>query len=204
MHMKTLIIQYSPEHTASTLLVNALYGLIPSLQSKPIVYNDFRLNANAEVQVIKTHNSNLDGFITRYKTLYRLFFICSEREELNLHINSKYKTYENVIVFPFSELNETDNNPLPNIITNIANKIRDLLNIELDVESGINRIKRMNALYETIKEKPFTFYDRFYHIHGSHRGRKNTPNKPSVVTPDVINEHLEKRDVLFYRHNFNT
>jgi len=115
--------------------------------------------------------------------LYRVFFICSEREELNLLVNSKYKTYENVIVFPFSELNETDSNPLPNIITNIANKIRDLLNIELDVESGINRIKRMNALYETIKEKPFTFYDRFYHIHGSHRGRKNTPNKPSVVTP---------------------
>ena len=216
MHMRTLIIQYSPEHTASTLLVNALYGLIPSLSNKPIVYNDFRLNANAPVQVIKTHNSNLDAFISRYSNLYKVFFICSEREERNLLVNSKYKSYDNVVVFPYSELNETDTNTLPNIINNIANKIRDLLNIELDVESGINRITLMNSLYESIKEKPFTFYDRFYHIHGSHRNRKDTkPNTPAVthglsssvntpVTPVVQKPSSDKRDVLFYRHYFHT
>lgn len=202
--MNTLIIQYSPEHTASTLLVNALYGLIPSLRNKPIIYNDFRLNANVGVQVIKTHNSNLDAFITRFKNTYRLFFICSEREELNLLVNSKHKSYDNVVVFPYSELNETASNPLPDIINNIANKIRDLLNIELDVESGITRVTRMNALYETIKEKPFIFYDHFYHIHGSHRGRNNTSTKNPVVTPVVQKPPLKQQDVLFYRHYFNT
>jgi hypothetical protein len=185
--MNTLIIQYSPEHTASTLLVNALYGLIPSLKHKPISYNDFRLNPNAEVQVIKTHASNLDMFINKYSKLYKLFFICSEREELNLLVNSKYKSYENVLVFPFSELNETESNPLSNIINNIAskmsNKFGGLLNITLDVDSGIRRVTLMNELYETIKHKPFTYYDRFYHIHGSHRNRKEVTKTP--VTPVV-------------------
>jgi len=194
--MNTLIIQYSPEHTASTLLVNALYGLIPSLKSKPINYNDFRLNPNAEIQVIKTHNSNLDWFICRYSRLYNLFFICSEREERNLLVNSKYKLYDRVIVFPFSELNETESNPLSTIINNIANKIShkfgSLLNIVLDVDSGIRRVTLMNELYETIKHKPFTYYDRVYHIHGSHRNRPaTTSNTP--VTPVAPKNTIERK-----------
>lgn len=32
--MKTLIIQTSPQHTASTFLVNAIYGMIPELFDK--------------------------------------------------------------------------------------------------------------------------------------------------------------------------
>jgi len=35
--MKLLIIQTSPKHTASTLLVNAIYGLIPELYNKKII-----------------------------------------------------------------------------------------------------------------------------------------------------------------------
>ena len=35
--MKTLIIQTSPYHTASTFLVNAIYGLIPELSNKKII-----------------------------------------------------------------------------------------------------------------------------------------------------------------------
>ena len=35
--IKTLIIQTSPHHTASTLLVNAMYGLIPELSNKKII-----------------------------------------------------------------------------------------------------------------------------------------------------------------------
>jgi len=29
----------------------------------------------------------------------------------------------------------------------------------------------MNKRLEEIKDEPFTFVDRFYHIHGSHRNR---------------------------------
>lgn len=41
--MTILIIQTSPTHTASTLLVNALYGLIPELNDKKIMGNGLKI-----------------------------------------------------------------------------------------------------------------------------------------------------------------
>jgi len=174
MKMKTLIIQYSPPHTASTFLTNALYGLVPSLCNDPVNFDDFNLinNNNNDVFVIKTHNNNFDEFISKYNNVYKLYFICSEREEYDLIIDNKFKLYNNVIVFSFTELNETSTNTIPNIITNIYNKINTKLNIELNVESGINRIISMNKCYDEIKDKDFSYYDIFYSIHGSHRNRK--------------------------------
>ena len=152
--MKTLIIQHSPPHTASTVLVNILYGLISSLKNKPVVFHRFIndnyiLNLeNNDITVIKTHTVNdFDKFIARYSSNYKIYFICSERKEQNLFIDDKYKSYDNVIVFTFEELNETKTNSVSNIVQNIYNKINDKLNIDLNIENGINRINLMNKLY---------------------------------------------------------
>ena len=42
----------------------------------------------------------------------------------------------------------------------------------LNYQQGHDRIVAMNSLYEKIKDKPFTYYEEFYNLHGSHRGRK--------------------------------
>jgi hypothetical protein len=171
--MKKLIIQTSPYHTASTFLINALYGLIPELNDKKII----RIKDNQweqyfdEIIVLKCHNINIDELIEKYKNNYELYFICSERIEKGYIIDKKYKSYNNVIIFQFEELNESSTNNLYNIINNIYYKINTILNIKLNIESGIDRIIKMNNRYEEIKHNSFNYIDDFFEIHGSHRNR---------------------------------
>lgn len=111
--------------------------------------------------------------IKKYNEKYNLFFICSERKDKNLFIDDKYKSYDNVVVFDFNELNESETNTIPKIIENIYNKLKNVLTIELNIENSINRIILMNKRYEEIKQQPFSYIDDFYEIHGSHRNRPN-------------------------------
>jgi hypothetical protein len=104
---------------------------------------------------------------------YKLFFICSEREEIGAKIDIKYKSYENVIIFNYNELNETDVNTIPIIVNNIYNKLIKCVGIDLDKELCIDRINKMNICYNEIKNKPFSYIDPFYELHGSHRNRTN-------------------------------
>ncbi len=172
--MKTLIIQTSPYHTASTLLINAIYGLIPELFDKKIIGiwdNNFEKYFK-NIIVIKNHNTNIDELINKYNEKYKLVFICSERQEKNYLIDQKYKTYDNVVIFDFNELNETSNNTIKQIVDNIYNKVQKVLSdIELDTAKCIERIKLMNIRYDEIKDKPFSYIDDFFEIHGSHRNR---------------------------------
>jgi hypothetical protein len=182
---KLLIIQTSPPHTASTLLVNALYGLIDELEDKNIFFNkdaeqldeiiekDF---GDKNIAVIKTHNTNIDKLINVYKDKYDLYFVCSQRPKHNLYIENKYLSYKNVVIFNFVELNETSENTIPKIIDTIYDRVYNLLSkyefIKLNKENGIQRINNMNTVYKEIKNKPFSYVDPFFEIHGSHRNRK--------------------------------
>jgi len=172
--MKTLIIQTSPQHTASTFLINALYGLIPKISNKKIIV-EWTQNFSTyfeDIIVIKCHDTDIDNLILKYKNNYKLYFISSERSEKKMFIDNKYKSYKNIIIFDYKELNRTNENTIPKIIRNIYNKIQPILNIELNIKSGINRIKLMNARYKEIKHLPFSYIDNFFEIHGSHRNRE--------------------------------
>jgi hypothetical protein len=168
--MKTLIIQTSPKHTASTLLINAIHGLIPALADKRIVTGR-RFAPFDTILAIKIHYTNIDHLIKLYPG-YRVLFVCSERKDKNLLIDPKYKQYRNVAVFDFVELNATEENPLSTVVNTIYTKLAPLLPIRLDKVSCLQRLHAMNARYEEIKEKPFTYIDPFYELHGSHRNRR--------------------------------
>jgi hypothetical protein len=172
--MKLLIIQTSPYHTASTLLINAIYGLISELVDKKIIGiwdNEFE-NYFENIIVIKNHDIDIDKLINKYDKIYKLVFICSERQEKNYLIDEKYKKYNNVVIFDFNELNETNDNTLLKIVDNIYDKVKNVLSdIDLDKTTSIERIKLMNIRYEEIKENPFSYIDNFFEIHGSHRNR---------------------------------
>jgi hypothetical protein len=180
--MKVLIIQTSPFHTASTFLINAIYGMIPELSSKRIIgtwNTNFQDYFEGDIICLKCHNTNLNELTKIYKKNYTLLYVCSERQELNLKIEEKYKKYANTIVFEFNELNETITNPLTAIVDNIHDKMRKLLNdlamlnVALNKDTCIERLNKMNARYEEIKNEPFSYIDDFYEIHGSHRNRKS-------------------------------
>lgn len=179
--MKTLIIQTSPHHTASTFLVNAIYGIIPELVNKKIINMwDKHIETHFDnIIAVKCHDTNIDGLIKKYGKFYNLLFICSERQEKNYIIDDKYKKYNNVIVFDFNELNELNDNTLTKIVDNIYCKFDNMLcklkitNLHLNKTNCIERITHMNHRYEEIKNEPFTYIDKFFEIHGSHRNRTN-------------------------------
>ena len=180
--MKTLIIQNSPQHTASTVLINALHGFIDDLNVLPVCFvGEKYVNLEKKywkhtVLLIKSHCS-IDNMIKRYGNKYKLFFVCSERSEKQKDIymiDNKYRSYNNVLIFDYNELNETENNSLITIIDNMYIKLSNFLqNINLNKVSCIQRIQNMNHRYQQIKHLPFSFQDKFYHIHGSHRNRND-------------------------------
>ena len=169
-----LIIQTSPMHTASTLLINVLYGLIDELKDKPIYHcGTPRPYSQTKFTVIKSHHTNIDQLIRYYKKDYNLFFVCSQRPEKNLFIDPKYKTYSNVIVFDFDELNETTVKSLASIVKNISDRVsqKNEWSLYFNNTNAVERIKNMNKRYQEIKNKPFSYEDPFFGIHGSHRNR---------------------------------
>jgi len=171
-YMKLLIVQTSPLRTASTVLVNALYGMIPQLKNKPVIFlkdihklPSFEQHFN-DIMLIKT-DLPIENF-NMYTCQYKIIFICSQRKDLNLYVNHHSPE---VIIFDYEELNETDTNPLFKIIENIHHKIKHVLPINLDKKSSLERILAMNARYKEIEKEPFTYHDKFFQIHGSHRNR---------------------------------
>lgn len=194
MSKKILIIQTSPCRiknigTCSTILVNALYGMIEELHEKNIIgfytaTNKQSITDNIKiieenfknVAVIKYHEHNINLLTKMYGDKYELFFICSQRPSCNLFIEKKYKSYKNVVIFNYIELNETNENTLQNILDNIYNRLYRLFSncvfIKLNKEIAINRITNMNKRYEEIKHLPFSYIDPFFEIHGSHRNKK--------------------------------
>ncbi len=181
--MTNKIIQASYPGTGSTVLVNILHGLISPDKAVTICGSSTKSLA-VDCQIIKTHiykhtNKNardgelgIDKWIKDFKDVHNLYFICSERDGRGT-LNKKYHSYENVLRIPYKMLLETETHKVPDIVSSVSNKMKNFFpwNPNLDMESAIKRINRMNKLYEKIKDKPFSYYDKFYHIHGSHRDR---------------------------------
>lgn len=177
MEKPTIIVQTSPYHTASTLLVNAIYGLIPFFKRHRIVTGEekdaLRYMKN-NLLIYKTHDLDLEknqNDLT--KNNFISYFVSSERPEKGYLFPDKYRNWENVIIFDYDELNETEENTIENIVDNLIKKLKHIFPFELDREGCITRIKEMNERYSIIKNVSFRYIDPFYEIHGSHRNRKN-------------------------------
>lgn len=180
--MLNIFIQVSSGRTGSTVLNNIIFGFI-SPESKLhsyIITNVLPDKITSSLYI--THNTNIDYWINKYKN-YNLIFICTERNEKGFKypikpIDEKYKNYNNTIYFDFKELNETSDYSVEDIVNVVYNKLNYfLLNKEIDIKlnknEGLKRLKEMNKFYLTIKNKPFSYYDKFYSIHGSHRSGRN-------------------------------
>jgi hypothetical protein len=174
--MKTLIIQSSFPRTASTVLVNAVYGMIPTLFSKPVLFADFRsplrLPVDQDILVLKTHETNLEQIMERFADKYKVYFVCSERRKQQKLFNTTHKNYSNAVFFDFDELNETPENSVHRIVATVYDKLQSLLvGIRLDESLAYRRLEAMNRIYAQIKHMPFDYTDPYFNIHGSHRSR---------------------------------
>ena len=200
--MKTLIIQTSPVHTASTVLVNGLYGMIPELSHMNVIgvwdcndeyhcdeetFEDYIAlntpNDFEDIVVVKSHNTYLDYYMAKYSYHYDIYFVSSERKEKNVAeymIPEEYRNYDNLILFDYEEINETEDYSVEDIVNCMYDKLsKTILNLNFSKSGGVDRIRGMNKRYQEIKDRPFDYLDEFYHIHGSHRNRvEHTPDNP--------------------------
>jgi hypothetical protein len=190
-----IIFQSSPARTASTVLINALYGIIPETQ-KTCIVGQWNMRRNRprfkNVQVLKSHDIDLDRLTEAFGKDHRIYFVCSERKALGIHIDEKYKSRKNVCCFDFDELNETESNPLNTIVQTICDRVSNMMQSaddaclgELYVKGGVERLTAMNKRYEEIKHLPFTHIDDFYEIHGSHRDRPQLMLNPLYRFPHL-------------------
>jgi hypothetical protein len=167
------IIQSSPPHTGSTLLLNLIHGFIAPQEK-------INFESIEKSSILKTHNLNIIDWENKFPQ-YKLFFIMSERNDSKVQkqINNKYKEKSNVLVINYDKLLVTDNNSIKNVIDYIFNKFNNFIPNELkpnkddnlikdDME---NRIKIVNETVEKMKDKPFNEWDRLTGIRGSHRNR---------------------------------
>ena len=170
--MSTVILQASPIRTGSTVLVNVLYGLI--CKERPVVNipigNTSPIIVRDTVSILKTHDTRID-YWTRYFGSHDLYFITSERGDRKLH--RKYASRRDILRIQYDDLLETPQYTIDDIVAFVHCKVSRFLpaGIRLDIPAAVERIEKMNMLYETIKDRPFAYYDPFFHIHGSHRSR---------------------------------
>ena len=175
--MKTLIVQSSFPRSASTLLVNILYGLIVGLQDQSVLWNDFRNYygpaISGPVTVFKTHETNLADLNFLLSKKYDTFFICSERSPN--HFTEDLKAQPNIAVLDYEDLN---NVPIHEVCWRLHAVISDMiLHLQLSIPNCIARIEAMNRHYAEIANLPFSYVDPFYQLHGSHRSRTNLRGK---------------------------
>jgi hypothetical protein len=171
-----VIIQTSRTRTGTTLLVNMLYGFI--IKNEPVhflmsVDNIPRyMFDDTKTGIFKFHYPDIDEFIQKHSDKYNLYFVCSERGDKVM--DKKYHDYKNVLIFNYDELLETDTYSVQDIVDNAHKKLIDFLprDIVLNKQDAVERIQKMNILYEEISDKPFSYVEDFYQLHGSHRTNK--------------------------------
>lgn len=162
--MTPTIIQASFPRSASTLLVNALYGLIVGMQDRPVIFNDFihmpMPHTRTPLTIYKTHETNLADLAGP-----NTYFICSERSGHN-RFAEQFRAIPNVAILDYADVTR------PALCSNLAATVAAMLPDQLlSVGNCIARIHEMNQRYEQIKHLPFDYVDPFYQLHGSHRLR---------------------------------
>lgn len=178
MYHNIKIIQCAYGHTGSTVLTNILYGFFTPDKYVQALYIDDFYKVIEDTTIIKTHDLDLNKIINKYNK-YDFYYILSKR---NREYNDEIINNKKALIINYNELLETDENCLDKLIENIYYKLKSFLpsimfyNDKEQIKNAINRITNMNKRYEEIKNEPFSFYDPFYHLHGSHRNRKDPIN----------------------------
>ncbi len=167
---RTLIVQASFPRSASTLLVNILYGLIIGLQDQAVIWNDFRNyygpKITAPVTVFKTHETNLADLDYLFSKKYNTFFVCSERGRT---FDDRLRSLPNVAILDYEDLN---NVPVPEVCERVHAVVSDMIpTMPLSIPNCIGRVEAMNRRVAEIADLPFSFVDSFYQLHGHHRLR---------------------------------
>lgn len=174
------IIQASYPHTGSTLLLNMIHGFI--CPDEGIHWHTEKIDEDTGLALIhlhtvtKTHEVNFDQLTKAYGDQYDLYFLVTERQQ---RYHPKYYSRKNVVIFKYDEIVETKEASIEQVTRHVYSRLANVLprsvfssmDAEATIERGIQRVKDMNTICDQIHDKPFSYYDPFFGIHGHHRGR---------------------------------
>lgn len=171
-----VIVSACPHRTGSTLLYNAICGLINPEQ--PIIYTKAPVDSGySDLSVIKTHSLNTARWLAVLRK-YDVYFICAERLSKKRRFPEKYKT-DNMLIVEYTDLLETPEYTIRDIAGYLGTNIRALLpkRVNVNVDTCEERITKMNEMVRRLDGKPFKVWDKFYGIHGNHRHRNTQKAK---------------------------
>jgi len=168
-------------HVGSTLVANINTGMLEPGQD--IFFNknpdETSLFLTSDRLTLKTHGKvdTIIDAVKKYKFEHVYFVTVNRDNHPQIHHNS-----DNLIILDYNRLlyrSEHLNNAtqsLEDVVDYVANEYNRRISGKLfdDVlkSRAIDRITKMDERYSEIKQKPFKYCDKHYHIHGSHRGRK--------------------------------
>lgn len=182
-----IIVQVSPltGRTGSTLLANILYGMYRPDDAVKYVHSmyreeDFDNNIKNTDVVVKTHCSDLQRIMDVNQDR-KLLFIYSSRPELgkSYTIPKQYKSYGNVLNLQYKYIAEKKQPDSEKVIEHVFCKVKEFVGDKIKIPGTDRevlhkireRISGMNRRYEEMKDKPFSEWCPFYHVHGSHKNR---------------------------------
>lgn len=183
----------SLSRTGSTLVVNIVSELINPgnpiyMPHDPKITLNNYIKQNPDIDVFKLHDINQ---IDRHRHINFIVPIRpglkpTKNDNHNGVIKEKYHNFNNVLILyyndllyksiynPDSVLSEED------VVQSISLKMEEKFNIEISNENkilAVQRVKNLDKKYKEIKNLPFGTWDKYYHIHGSHRGRSTEVDK---------------------------
>jgi hypothetical protein len=175
------LITITVPHVGSTLVANINTGMLEPGQD--IFFNknpdETPLFLTSNRLTLKTHGK-VDAIIDavkKYKFEHVYFVTVNRDNHPQIHHNS-----DNLIILDYnrllyrSEHLKNESRRLEDVVDYIAHEYNQIIPGELFDDRfklrAIDRITKMDERYSEIKEKPFKYCDKHYHIHGSHRGRK--------------------------------
>ena len=160
MRCRRLIIQISPMHSGSTLLVNAIIGSLFSGQAVHYSWKPFTVPCNHNI--IKTHDNYHMKRIKDWMSLNKhrnTTFISSSRQSINQTVLT---SAPNHLVFDYSDI--------------VRKNFCSILNAKIkgNTDACTERIRGMNYVNNYISKLPFSYAHPYYALHGSHKNRTLT------------------------------
>lgn len=175
---KLLIIQQSKPGTGSTLAANIVWGLLaPESPIRYIVLPPEEIAVKADrffprqLNLVKTHTWDIVAANELFRDSFDVIFLCTERGSKRL--SESDRALPNVVTFRYHEILVTENNSIENVVRKLYSELSAIspVALKMSIPCALKRVADMNVRYEEIKSRPFSYVEKFYHLHGSHRGR---------------------------------
>lgn len=194
---KNKIVTYTVAHVASTLIANINTGLYEPDKPVTFIESDNILDKKYKFPddqiTFKSHPHGKNGIPTHdIDMIYQAIEIRKTEPIYFVYVNRVdhpiiETQLDKLILLDYdkilykSELYSKTNTSLPTVIDYITSKytatIPDINISQEMIESAIDRVIKMDEITKQMRSKSFDHVDKFYHIHGGHRGR---------LTPDQL------------------